>query len=73
MKLYLDDIRVPDGDWVIVRSYNEFISHIKQYGLPEFISFDHDLADEHYAGENYKNFKEKTGLDCARWLLVYCT
>ncbi len=41
------------------------------------ISFDHDLADEHCIFDNqeldnynnhYKEFKEKTGYDCAKWL-----
>lgn len=73
--------------WIIVRNYNEFISLIeskyKENYFPEFIAFDHDLADEHYAPEEYwgdkykewsktKNFQEKTGLDCAKWLIDFC-
>lgn len=58
--LYLDDVRtVPDG-FVLVKNYEEFIEHINQNGLPELISFDHDLGEE------------KTGYDCAKWLVEYC-
>lgn len=39
----------------------EFINYINENGLPEFISFDHDLG----AGL-------PKGLDCARWLISYC-
>lgn len=65
-----------------VKSYDEFVKHIELEGLPDAICFDHDLADEHYAPEMYcskeaydrvsKNFRERTGLDCAKWLCDYC-
>ena len=76
--LYLDDIRiprisVPDTKWVIVRSYDEFVTWIKEHGIPQLISFDHDLADEHYDNTIYNNdYKEKTGYECAKWLVDYC-
>jgi hypothetical protein len=94
--LFLDDFRVPadcgkymsnpsfyyNNEWVIVRNYDEFVSFITKNGLPEVISFDHDLADEHYSqdmysgndvyDQHYKEFKEKTGLDCAKWLVDLC-
>ena len=43
-------------DWVVVRSYNEFVDYITKNGLPKLVSFDHDLAPEHYAymGERTK-------------------
>lgn len=82
MKIYLDDVRTPlDTDWVIVRTYDEFVSKINEIGLNniELISLDHDL-DESAMIEwskntfdnytiNYSNIKEKTGLDCAKWLI----
>jgi hypothetical protein len=92
-KIYLDDIRVPqqtypitrNGDWVIARNYDEFIKTIESKGMPFFISFDHDLADEHYRLSMYNKdtehyskyytdgtFKEKTGFDCAKWLVEHC-
>lgn len=63
--------------WVVVRNYSEFVKQIKKEGLPKFISFDHDLADSHYGTPNnpdipYDEYKEKTGYDCAKWLLDYC-
>lgn len=69
--------------WVIVRDFAEFIRHIQQNGMPFMVSFDHDLADEHYRpsmyaeDKHYSNyyadgtFKEKTGYDCAKWLIEY--
>lgn len=75
--VYLDE-------WVVVKHYAEFIQTIKEKGMPELISFDHDLADAHY-NEKYQNGKIdydnedfnknyfKTGYHCARWLLEYCT
>jgi hypothetical protein len=91
MRLFLDDIRVPydvfkmtinpifenNEDWVIVRDYYQFINYIKKYGLPEFISFDHDLSYEHYLEENqsdieYETLIEKTGYDASKWLVEYC-
>ena len=75
--LFLDDVRDPNRflndvrAWEIVRNHNEFVRIIQQRGLPRFISFDHDLADEHYLNEG-KEFTEKTGYDCAKWLIEFC-
>lgn len=67
-------------DWVIVRNYEEFEKTVDRY-FPNIshISFDHDLADEHYDptmfgetskkyNEIYRQFKEKTGVDCAKYV-----
>lgn len=69
-------------DIVWVKSYEEFTNWITNNGLPDGICFDHDLSDEHYdpsmfvSHENYNelydSFKEKTGYDCAKWLVDYC-
>lgn len=71
MKIYLDDIRNPvqsypdsDNNWVIVRNYDEFVNHVTNNGLPEFVSFDHDLGLDANV--------EKTGYDCVKWLVNYC-
>jgi hypothetical protein len=76
-----DNLIYTEGDWTIVRSYSQFVAHIKKYGLPELISFDHDLADAHYTVDQ-KDWKvnvryqemtnEKTGLHCAQWLVEHC-
>jgi hypothetical protein len=96
--LWLDDIRnpflneegkVPNSiyDWNInwVLNYEQFVTWITMYGLPDAISFDHDLADTHYTPEEYWNdyersktyqdiqiHEEKTGMDCVKWLVNYC-
>ena len=94
--LWLDDLRNPFLDiegrvpkengtieWVL--NYEQFVTWIKKFGLPDLISFDHDLADEHYTPKEYwddyqlskqyresQNYQEKTGMDCAKWLVDYC-
>ena len=88
MKIYLDDVRTPlDNTWFVVRSYDEFVNLIGglNYGEINVISFDHDLADFHYEfkTEDYEKMSEeemvikfgsmeKTGLDCAKFLVEYC-
>ena len=81
--LYLDDVRTPkDETWEVVRSYDEFVAHIRMNGLEnyEVISLDHDLGDtamqEYYNNVHpnytldYNNITEKTGLDCAKFLVA---
>ncbi len=89
--LFLDDRRqVYDAKWVnlpndkiwrVAKSYGEFVSYIMDLGLPEFVSFDHDLAEEHYkvslqenehTGPDYDYGAEKTGMDAVKWLVDYC-
>lgn len=83
-KIYLDDIRTPKDDkWIVVRDYYEFVDKVNELGLEniDIISLDHDLGDtaidEYYSNVvnkyklNYKNIKEKTGYDCAKWLVDY--
>ena len=81
-RIYLDDVRTPiDSDWVVVRSYNQFVEKIDEIGLEniELISLDHDL-DETAMDEwmdntyynytiNYDRIKEPTGLNCAMRLI----
>ena len=81
--LYLDDVRTPtDNRWQVVRSYDEFVAHIKMNGLEKYetISLDHDLGDtamnEYYNNVHpnyaldYNNITEKTGLDCCKFLVA---
>jgi hypothetical protein len=83
MYLYLDDVRIPtEGNWEVVRTYEEFVAHIKLNGLEnyEVISLDHDLGEsamqEYYTNVkpnyelDYKRIEEKTGMDCARFLVA---
>lgn len=89
-KLFLDDERqltdvynytkknvYLDNDWIVVRSYDDFVDVITTKGLPIFISFDHDIADKNYVKilnkqTDYSNFREKTGFECVKWLIDYC-
>ena len=75
-KLYLDDVRTPQTDgWIIVRTYEEFVDWITKNGIPDEISFDHDLAQISYDPKNLKEtftYYEKTGYDAAKWLCQYC-
>lgn len=65
--------------WEIKKDYEHFIKHLEENGLPKLISFDHDLADEHYeatwecgAIEDFQeDFTVKTGFDCAKYLVDY--
>ncbi len=60
-RLFLDDERVPASDdgpaWIIARSTKEAVQVVKSHGLPEFISFDHDLGE----GD--------TSIDFIHWLI----
>jgi hypothetical protein len=82
IRIYLDDIRTPvDKDWVVVRSYDEFVDKVNEVGLEniESISLDHDLGisamrEWHTNVYNnytldYNNIEEKTGYDAAKWLV----
>ena len=91
--LFLDDERRPSQvtwvnlplvEWTVVKNYDAFVQVISSLGMPRRISFDHDLAAEHYRpsmyddDKHYNNyytdgtFKEKTGHECAKWLVQYC-
>lgn len=59
-KLFIDDERWPSKpDSIIVRSVQQAIDAIEQYGMPEFISFDHDLGEGGESVEFVKWLKEK--------------
>lgn len=63
LNIFLDDERPPsehdEKNYVIVRSYDDFVYTITKFGIPSFISFDHDLGPG------------KTGHDCAKWLIEF--
>ena len=89
--LFLDDMRIPvdafpytknllylELDWDLVNNYDEFVEAIREKGIPDVVSFDHDLDDEHYGWNDqlddigYLLYEEKTGYHCAKWLIEYC-
>src|SRR5690348_10718867 len=63
----------------IVRNYNEFCEYLTHNEMPDIVSLDHDLSDEHYSQSMYESaeaynkyaesFTEKTGYDCAKFLI----
>lgn len=75
-----------ETEFIVVRNYEDFVSTIKEQfkkgNLPECVSFDHDLADEHYSigvsnKEDWEDYhfysdREKTGYDCAKYLTEFC-
>jgi hypothetical protein len=82
--LWLDDLRDPsqgqfkiwlnlafgenlDVTWV--KDYDEFVKYFKKNEMPYAISFDHDLSNEL---TDHPELNEKTGLDCAKWIVDYC-
>ena len=86
--IFLDDVRdpsdvtwvkLPKVSWIIVRSYKAFVDIITKKGiLPDFVAYDHDLSASHYGdglhGDeiDYAKYDEKTGYDCAKWLVYEC-
>jgi GNAT superfamily N-acetyltransferase len=84
--LYLDDVRIPRGFGIKhVRNFNEFVQYMQTHDVPDLISFDHDLAEEHLptwdvidddgfdtrfdTGLPYDTYKEGTGREAAQWLV----
>jgi len=43
-----------------IKNYHDFVFSIEEYGVPDIVCFDYDLK------------KDKTGLDCAKFLCAYC-
>ena len=60
MQLYLDDLRPTPEGFDRVYNYEEFVDYLERKGLPDFISFDHDLGED------------LSGYDCAKYLVEYC-
>lgn len=84
---YTTDPIYRDEEWMIVRDYETFERMIKHYNTDiDLVSLDHDLAPEHYRDYvsqrhqvppdeqilHYEDYKEKTGYDCAKFLIQYC-
>ena len=64
IKLYLDDIREPkNSGYEIVRSFEEAVEFVQKFGIPNHISFDHDL------GCNENGVIYRSGYDFAKWLI----
>jgi hypothetical protein len=87
--LYLSEKLTPTRNitgyhpWEVVRTANAFVDYIMRNGIPDYISLEHDLHEEHYQdflehqakgimAISYESFTHKTGYDCARWLVSFC-
>ena len=60
MNLFIDDERFPPGngdEWHIVRITAEAIEYVSKNGVPDLISFDHDLGGD------------DTAIDFVHWLI----
>ena len=51
---------VDNDNWIVVRNYDDFVKTIEEKGLPDVVSFDHDLHEEHI--KHYYSVTEKTGI-----------
>lgn len=80
--VYLDDVRTPvNPEWIVLRDYYAFVSCITRIGLENIhtISLDHDLGSSamtecwakvhEHEKLDYDNINEKTGMDCAKWIV----
>jgi hypothetical protein len=78
--VFIDDIRDPDWvygrtdpiDWEVLRTAPEFFAWLKAHGLPQVISFDHDLGGVDEEGNEVDPLTVPTGMDCAHALVEYC-
>lgn len=90
--LFLDDIREPsliygepeNVQFHVVRDFKSFKQWILTHGLPDCISFDHDLGLDYFqrmreSGMSKRGFKRlrqsdhfPSGMDAAKWLVEYC-
>ena len=80
-----ENLKYFDKDWEIAKNYEEFIELVEDCHLAAIlvthVSFDHDLADEHYDPSMmvedgdynalYDTFKERTGKECAEFMKNY--
>lgn len=70
--------KIPENEWVIVRNYDDFVKTVEERGIPSAVSFDCDLASEHFKHYikdslitgiyEWENFKTKCGIHCAKYL-----
>jgi ASC-1-like (ASCH) protein len=83
---YTKDQDYLEKKWIIVRSYDDFVRVVEEEwgkgNFPEVISFDHDLAPEHYAPREHwddhygawahaQEFIEKTGYEAAKFYVDF--
>lgn len=60
-------------NFIWVKNFYQFVDYIKKNGIPEFISFDHDLNNR--GGKEGLSDEQKLnndGVNCAKWLVNFC-
>lgn len=62
-----------NANFVWVKNLYQFIDYIKKNGVPQFVSFDHDLNNRG-GGEGLSDEQKlrNNGVNCAKWLVNYC-
>ena len=73
-KQFYDDLsKHYDINFVWVKNIYQFINYIKNNGVPQFVSFDHDLNNRG-GGEGLSDEQKlnNNGVNCAKWLVNYC-
>lgn len=72
-KFYDDLMRQYDVEFIWVKNMYQFIEHIEKNGVPQFVSFDHDLNNRG-GGEGLSDEQKlnNNGVNCAKWLVNYC-
>lgn len=80
--IFLDDerwpehvtwVELPSTRWLVVRNYQQFKDNIQLRGMPEYVTFDHDLQDFYsFDPESGECVEEHTGMSCLKWLVDYC-
>ena len=76
----IKESKIPAVDWLIVRSYDDFVKTVKEKGVPNVVSFDNDLSQEqtgYFVRNHEKNdfnvdVYNDNGISCARFLIQYC-
>lgn len=75
---------IPKEEWVIVRSYDEFVDIIHKRGIPRVVSFDNDLTESHLTAclmtKSDQEYQEKvankqiskTGFHAMKYLFELC-
>ena len=62
-----------NANFVWVKNLYQFIDYIEKNGVPQFVSFDHDLNNRG-GGEGLSDEQKlnNNGVNCAKWLVNYC-
>ena len=62
-----------NANFVWVKNLYQFIDYIEKNGIPQFVSFDHDLNNRG-GGEGLSDEQKlsNNGVNCAKWLVNYC-